>query len=505
MPPEKDSHEELHPGEPPNIESEPSETLYALPPELGEELEHESPVEPSKLWHKLKPIEIEKPGSTLNLGLETQPDEIEVQEIADDPVRIYLHEIGRVHLLTAKDEKTLAKKMEEGKRINTIKQQYLQKYGRAPSATDIILTMPNEIGQASPIIHLLQKQLNLTTTTSFKESISDAKLQDSLGNTIDQQLISDIAYYTGRSLTEAEQVLVKLEVNSKLIPKEVLNVIRDDISLTDIEKLVTNNDFISSIQGSTKQFEAYLKNIERDAKRAERHLIEANLRLVVSVAKKHIGRGMSLLDLIQEGNIGLMRAVEKFDYRKGYKFSTYATWWIRQALTRAIADQARTIRIPVHMVETINRLLKTSRRLAQEYGREPTSTEIAKEMEISPEKVREIVKVSQLPISLESPIGEEEDSPLGNSIEDRNALPPVDAASKQLLKEQIEDVLYTLTPREQRVLQLRFGLEDGRSRTLEEVGKEFSVTRERIRQIEAKALRKLRHPSRSRKLKDYLE
>lgn len=257
-----------------------------------------------------------------------------------------------------------------------------------------------------------------------------------------------------------------------------------------------------------EEIQAEIKALQLDVDRgsdAKKRLAEANLRLVVSIAKRYVGRGMLFLDLIQEGNLGLIKAVEKFDYRKGYKFSTYATWWIRQAITRAIADQARTIRIPVHMVETINKLIRVSRQLLQELGREPTPEEIAEEMKMPVERVREILKISQEPVSLETPIGEEEDSHLGDFIKDDNVPVPADAATFTLLKEQLEEVLGTLTEREQKVLTLRFGLEDGRARTLEEVGKEFNVTRERIRQIEAKALCKLRHPSRSRKLKDYLE
>ena len=301
-----------------------------------------------------------------------------------------------------------------------------------------------------------------------------------------------------------DEILLDVDDEDEIEVEKIDLSVPDGVSIEDPVRMYLKEIGKVPLLSAEEEIEL-AKRMELGDQEAKKRLAEANLRLVVSIAKRYVGRGMLFLDLIQEGNLGLIKAVEKFDYRKGYKFSTYATWWIRQAITRAIADQARTIRIPVHMVETINKLIRVSRQLLQELGREPTPEEIAAEMNMPVERVREILKISQEPVSLETPIGEEEDSHLGDFIQDDNVPVPADAAAFTLLKEQLEEVLGTLTEREQKVLTLRFGLEDGRARTLEEVGKEFNVTRERIRQIEAKALRKLRHPSRSRKLKDYLE
>jgi RNA polymerase primary sigma factor len=458
----------------------------------------------------------------------------------DDPVRMYLKEIGKVALLTAEEEVVLAKAIELGERMvdepwkgilslhdwthheterktRTLKPQHRLPFGAeakkmvndavsSPDAADLLIP--------SADFHLI-KAGKEATTDGTKELIKEARhLVQAYNDALTPETFVTMLDWAYLAVHNGD-----LDSRDNVGLRAIYNWTRDEVAYPALQRWIEGGHDADLLKRLGHDPEVPLNTklahrrgeLVRIGRDAREQLTSANLRLVVSIAKKYIGRGMSFLDLIQEGNIGLIRAVEKFDYEKGFKFSTYATWWIRQAITRAIADQARTIRIPVHMVETINRLIRVSRTLLQELGREPTVDEIAEAMSkgqeqvVTPEKVREIIKVSQEPVSLETPIGEEEDSHLGDFIEDRGALAPAEAASHQLLKEQVEAVLDSLTGRERRVLQLRFGLEDGRARTLEEVGKEFNVTRERIRQIEAKALRKLRHPSRSRKLKDYLE
>ncbi len=483
---------------------------------------------------KLDAKELEEPSTD-------EPETLSADQLGiPDSVRMYLREIGRVALLAAEEEVVLAKAIELGEQLveapwkgivslhewtlhdterktRTAKPQHRLPFGpethtmvRAAvsdeAAADLLVPTPDFcLVEAARDVQSDGTKILLKEARHHVAAYNESRDVDSFLALLDWAYL---AVHNG-----------DLESRDNTGLRAIYDWTRDEVAFPALERWITaghdadllkHMGYDPEVPLNTKLAlrQGELVKIGRDARE---QLTSANLRLVVSNAKKYIGRGMSFLDLIQEGNIGLIRAVEKFDYEKGYKFSTYATWWIRQAITRAIADQARTIRIPVHMGETINRLIRVSRGLLQELGREPTVEEIAEamskgqEVQVTPEKVREIIVVSQEPVSLETPIGKEEDSHLGDFIEDRAALAPAEAASHRLLKEQIKTVLHSLTGREQRVLQLRFGLEDGRARTLEEVGKEFNVTRERIRQIEAKALRKLRHPSRSRKLKDYLE
>jgi RNA polymerase primary sigma factor len=437
---------------------------------------------------------------------------------AEDPVRMYLREIGRARLLTGADEKQLARQMEERDYVEALRTRYREAYGHAPSAARVAVKLLEDWAALLPV-HTLALQYVDERAGNGRgvqrirglETLSDPRFRGLVDGEMVEAFRDLVAAKRKWSEEEAGRAIVQLSIVTHMLASGFIQRI-SDVAGTEGELLPPTAGLVETLSQIEEELARQLDTLVRDGDAAEKRLAEANLRLVVSVAKKYVGRGLSMLDLVQEGNIGLLRAVEKFDYRRGFKFSTYATWWIRQGISRALADQSRTIRIPVHMVEIMNKVTRVSRRLVQEHGHEPTSEEIALAMEAephdgpayTPERIREIQRMLREPVSLETPIGDDEEAELGDFVPDGSAAEPLEIASFQLLREQLADVLATLPRRERGVLELRFGLADGRARTLEEVGREFGVTRERIRQIEKEALRKLREPARSVQLGGYL-
>jgi RNA polymerase primary sigma factor len=428
----------------------------------------------------------------------------ETSDLIADPVRMYLREIGSVSLLKAADERRLAFELDCSKHVAKAKDEFFALTEQSACAADSVELFLRRIIDHVWLLDAITEYLAIEEPLSLGMLLTNERLRTAIDGVLNVEMIETFSERWGQAIHEVSREIILLSLDSHVLPKATLGIVGQDVLVKDLPEVLEDADIVQRLASIEPMAQEHFNEIKQDGADAQKHLTEANLRLVVSVGKKYVGRGVTLLDLIQEGNIGLLRAVEKFDHRRGYKFSTYATWWIRQAITRAIADQARTIRIPVHMVETVNKMMRISRQHVQEHGRSPATHEIATAMGVTSQRIREIVELTREPVSLETPVGDEGDAELGDFIEDRTALGPADAAVAQLLHEQLGDSLAKLTERESEVLRLRFGLKDGRSRTLEEVGRVFGVTRERIRQIEAKALNRLRHPNNTRKLRDFL-